>query len=199
MQLQRRCRSLILINKRSLGRDPNEKKTMVLGCRLPWNFRSGDGLRRCRRKSGTERASEEIPGVQVKHSANVEQSEETEDGGMNLISSYLRQADSSEQFLKNFAKALKARNGAVARLFLTPELRHEIKPRVIGVSTPLKNIDINHIDSNQYQLTAYFSPYCEKPEQLAFQWRVAVEPESSGGTYFITSLQRLKDVTNNAW
>jgi len=146
-----------------------------------------------------ERTSEEIPGVQVNHSANVQQSEETEDGGMDLISSYLRQADSPEQFLENFANALKARNGAVARLFLQPELRHEIKPQVIGVSTPLKKIDINHIDSNQYQLTAYFSPYGEKPEQLAFQWRVAVEPESSGGTYFITSLQRLKDVTNKAW
>jgi hypothetical protein len=53
------------------------------------------------------------------------------------------------------------------------------------------------IASNQH-LTAYFSPYGEQPEQVAFQWRVMMEPENSGGTYFITSLERLKDITNKS-
>jgi len=147
----------------------------------------------------TQQTSEGTHNVQAGNPTNAHQSEEASGEGIDLISSYLRQADSPEEFLKNFSDALKSRNGAVARLFLKPELRHEIKPQVIGVSTQLKRIEINPINSKQYKLTAYFAPYGDKPEQMAFEWKVTVEPESPGGPYFITSLERVKDITNKAW
>lgn len=137
--------------------------------------------------------------TQADHSTHPQPSRDNGDNGIDLISSYLRQADSPEHFLENFAAALKARNGAIARLFLQPELRHEIKPQVIGVSTPLKKIEISPIDAKQYKLTAYFTPYGDKPVQLAFEWRVTVEPESPNGPYVITRLESLQDTTGNAW
>jgi len=148
--------------------------------------------------------SEGTPTVQADHATNAQPSEETGDDGIDLISGYLRQAVSPEHFLENFSAALKARNGAVARLFLKPELRYEIKPQVIGVSTQLKKIEITPIDSKQYKLTAYFAPYGDKPELLAFEWKATVEPErpdlaGKGGQYFITSLECLQDATGNAW
>lgn len=126
--------------------------------------------------------------VRADSSANIE-----------LISNYLREANSPEQFLNHFADVLKNRNGAVARLFLKPELQNEIKAQVIGVSTPLSKIDIKAIDSKQYTLSAYFGPYDQKKEQLAFEWRVSVEPEGTTGRYFITSIERVQDKTGGAW
>jgi len=145
-----------------------------------------------------------IPIVRTDHSHEARRSEEAGDGGTDLISGYLRQADSPEQLLENFSDALRSRNGAVARLFLQPELRHVIKPQVIGASTPLHRIDMNPAGPGQYTLTAYFAPYADQPEQLAFEWRATVEPErpdltGKGGRYFITGLECLLDATGNAW
>jgi len=147
---------------------------------------------------------ERTPTVQADHPTDEHPSEEIGDDGIDLISNYLRQADSPEHFLENFAAALKARNGAVARLFLKHELRHVIKPQVVGVSTPLKRIEIRPLDTEQYTITAYFAPYGDKPEQLAFAWKATVEPErpdsvGKGGQYFITHLEYLQDMTGNAW
>jgi hypothetical protein len=59
-----------------------------------------------------------------------------------LISNYLRQAENPEDFIKNFAKALQNRNGAVARLFLSPDIRSQIKSEVIGTSTPIREVKV---------------------------------------------------------
>ncbi|ADI01922.1 copper amine oxidase N-terminal domain-containing protein [Syntrophothermus lipocalidus] len=116
-----------------------------------------------------------------------------------LISNYLRTADTPKHFVENFARALQGRNGAVARLFLTPEIREQIKPEVIGTSTPVKEIEINEAtaseNSYRYNIKAYYGPYEDQPPALAFEMNLTVEPEKYPdgsvvpGRYFVTKLE----------
>lgn len=66
--------------------------------------------------------------------------QETDQNNVELISRYLRFADTPNQFVENFMKSIQNRNGAVARLFLAPNIRGQIPPRVIGVSTELREM-----------------------------------------------------------
>lgn len=116
-----------------------------------------------------------------------------------LISSYLRTADTPKHFVENFARALQNRNGAVARLFLTPKIREQIKPEVLGTSTPIKKIEINNETSTNdntyiYNMKAYYGPYGDQPPALAFEVNLTVEAEKYtdgslvSGRFFITKL-----------
>ncbi|MGB9860687.1 MAG: copper amine oxidase N-terminal domain-containing protein, partial [Moorellaceae bacterium] len=122
----------------------------------------------------------------------------TERLAVDLISGYLRTTDTPRHFIENFVRALQDRNGAVARLFLTPEIREQIKPEVIGTSTPVKKIEINEVTASDntytYNIKAYYGPYGNQPALLAFEMNVIVEPEkyTDGsvvpGRYFVTKL-----------
>jgi len=128
--------------------------------------------------------------------------EVTTESNIGLISQYLRKADTPKQFVENFAHALQNRNGAVARLFLTPEIREQIKPEVIGPSTPIKKFEINEstVSNNiySYNIKAYYGPYGNWPPMLAFEMNLTVEPEKYHdgspipGRYFITKLAWVK-------
>ncbi|MGH2330620.1 hypothetical protein [Thermoanaerobacter mathranii] len=108
------------------------------------------------------------------------------------------QLDTSKHFVENFAYALQDRNGAVARMFLSPKIREQIKPVVIGPSTPVKKIEVNEIASNNdswiYNVKAYYSAYGNMPLTLAFEVNVTVDPERypdgsvGADRYFITKL-----------
>lgn len=90
------------------------------------------------------------------------------------------------------------RNGAVARLFLTPEIREQMKPEVIGTSTQIKKIEINEATTSdniyRYNIKAYYGPYGNQPSALAFEINLTVEPEKypdgsvGPGRYFVTKL-----------
>jgi hypothetical protein len=115
-----------------------------------------------------------------------------------LICQYLRTADTPKHFIENFAHALQVRNGAVARLFLSPKIREQISPEVIGTSTLVKKIEINEAaDSDNtwtYNVKAYYGPYGNQLLAPAFEMNITVEPERYldglvlPGRYFITKL-----------
>nr|WP_083837406.1 hypothetical protein [Thermoanaerobacter siderophilus] len=115
-----------------------------------------------------------------------------------MISNYLRTAQTSKQFVENFAHALQERNGAVARLFLSPEIRGQIKPEIIGPSTPVTKIEIKEVSYSNYywvyNVKAYYGPYDNNSPTLAFEIKLTVEPERYpdcsvvSSRYFITKL-----------
>lgn len=105
-------------------------------------------------------------------------------------------------FVENFAHALQERNGAVARLFLSPEIRGQIKPEIIGPSTPVIKIEIKEVSYSNYywvyNVKAYYGPYNNNSPTLAFEIDLTVEPErypdgsAVSSRYFITQLEWIK-------
>ncbi|SHE44042.1 Copper amine oxidase N-terminal domain-containing protein [Thermoanaerobacter uzonensis DSM 18761] len=122
-----------------------------------------------------------------------------------LISNYLRTAETSKHFVENFTHALQERNGAVARLFLSPEIRGQIKPEIIGPSTPVTKIEIKEVSYGNYywvyNVKAYYGPYDNNSATLAFEIDLTVEPERYpdgsviSSRYFITKLDWIKGKT----
>gem|GEM_PF-5552301 len=122
-----------------------------------------------------------------------------------LISNYLRTAETPKHFVENFAHALQERNGAVARLFLSPEIRGQIKPEIIGPSTPVTKIEIKEVSYSNYywvyNVKAYYGPYDNNSPTLAFEIKLTVEPERYpdcsvvSSRYFITKLDWINGKT----
>ncbi|MEQ6358165.1 copper amine oxidase N-terminal domain-containing protein [Thermoanaerobacter thermohydrosulfuricus] len=122
-----------------------------------------------------------------------------------LISNYLRTAETPKHFVENFAHALQDRNGAVARLFLSPKIRGQIKPEIIGPSTPVTKIEIKEVSYSNYywvyNVKAYYGPYDNNSPTLAFEIKLTVEPERYpdcsvvSSRYFITKLDWINGKT----
>ncbi|MGB9920843.1 MAG: stalk domain-containing protein [Moorellales bacterium] len=121
---------------------------------------------------------------------------------LELLSLGLREVAGPRELVEKYAQALKSRNGALARAYLAPELKEQVLPGVIGVSTPITAVEIEEKGaygaSRSFLLRAYFGPYGDRAPVLAFSQVVTVAPEN-GGRYLIVDVIALEDNTNGAF
>jgi len=122
---------------------------------------------------------------------------------LELLTSELRTVASPRELVEKYAQALRTRNGALVRAYLAPEIKDQVLPRIIGVSTPITTVEIEEKgtpggNSQRFLLHAYFGPYGDKPSTPAFSQVVTVAPEE-GGRYIIVDIIALEDITNGAF
>ncbi|MCR4419434.1 MAG: stalk domain-containing protein [Clostridia bacterium] len=121
---------------------------------------------------------------------------------LELLSLGLRAVAGPRELVEKYAQALKSRNGALARAYLAPELKEQVLPGVIGVSTPITAVEIEEKGAyganRSFLLRAYFGAYGDRAPALAFSQVVTVAPEN-GGRYLIVDVIALEDNTNGAF
>lgn len=66
---------------------------------------------------------------------------------LEFLTRELRTVASPRELVEKYAQALKTRNGALARAFLAPEIKDQVLPGVIGVSTLITAVPLQKIQS----------------------------------------------------